>query len=91
MWNKIHIQWESWREIRLKARIGVPNKIKELRNAKGITQQQLADSVGVTTRTIISLEKSEYNPSVLLAFKISQFFEENIENVFLLNEDKLNS
>ena len=91
MWNKIHIQWESWREIRLKARIGVPNKIKELRNAKGITQQQLADSVGVITRTIISLEKSEYNPSVLLAFKISQFFEENIENVFLLNEDKLNS
>ena len=75
----------------MKARIGVPNKIKELRNAKGITQQQLADSVGVTTRTIISLEKSEYNPSVLLSFKISQFFEENIENVFLLNEDKLNS
>lgn len=75
----------------MKARIGVPNKIKELRNAKGITQQQLADSVGVTTRTIISLEKSEYNPSVLLAFKISQFFEENIENVFLLNEDKFNS
>ncbi len=75
----------------MKARIGVPNKIKELRNAKGITQQQLADSVGVTARTIISLEKAEYNPSVLLAFKISRFFKENIEDVFLLNEDKFDS
>lgn len=72
----------------LKVRIGIPNKIRELRNERGITQQQLADSVGVTTRTIISLEKAEYNPSVLLAFKISQFFEENIEDVFLLKQDK---
>ncbi|TKI82317.1 helix-turn-helix transcriptional regulator, partial [Bacillus wiedmannii] len=47
------------------------NRIKELRLKHGITQQELADKVFVSSRTIISLEKQQYNPSVLLAYRIS--------------------
>ena len=43
------------------------NRVKELRTAAGMTQQQLADRVHVSSRTIISLEKELYNPSLLLA------------------------
>lgn len=47
------------------------NRVKELRLEQGITQQELADKVSVSSRTIISLEKEKYNPSVLLAYKIA--------------------
>lgn len=47
------------------------NKIKELRISKNMTQQQLADLVSVSNRTIISLEKEQYNPSIMLAYRIS--------------------
>ena len=50
------------------------NRIKELRLKHGITQQELADKVCVSSRTIISLEKQQYNPSVLLAYRISVGF-----------------
>lgn len=43
------------------------NKVRELRAAAGMTQQQLADLVHVSSRTIISIEKEQYNPSLLLA------------------------
>ena len=46
------------------------NRVKELRTAAGMTQQQLADRVHVSSRTIISLEKELYNPSLLLAYRI---------------------
>ncbi|EJQ37335.1 hypothetical protein IEE_05267 [Bacillus cereus BAG5X1-1] len=49
------------------------NIIKELRLKYGITQQELADKVFVSSRTIISLEKQKYNSSVLLASRISGF------------------
>lgn len=57
-------------------------KIKELREEKGITQQQLADIVDVTRQTILFLEKGKYNPSLRLAWKIAQVFEKPIESVF---------
>ena len=47
------------------------NRVKELRTAAGMTQQQLADRVHVSSRTIISLEKELYNPSLLLAYRIA--------------------
>lgn len=43
------------------------NRVRELRTAAGLTQQQLAEQVRVSSRTIISLEKGQYNPSLLLA------------------------
>ncbi|SMF79861.1 putative transcriptional regulator [Paenibacillus uliginis N3/975] len=63
------------------------NKIKELRSELGITQQELADKVFVSSRTIISLEKQQYNPSVLLAYRISSVFNLPIEEVFLFEQD----
>ncbi|MBE7123483.1 helix-turn-helix transcriptional regulator [Bacillus cereus] len=63
------------------------NIVKELRLKHGITQQELADKVFVSSRTIISLEKQKYNPSVLLAYRISAVFNLSIEEVFIFEED----
>lgn len=63
-------------------------KIKELRVAKGMTQQQLADLVNVSARTIISIEKEQYNPSLMLAYHLSEVFEVSIEELCCLKENK---
>ena len=62
-------------------------KIKELRKANKISQAELADEMGVTRQTIISLEKGRYNASLELAFKIARYFGKTIEEVFLFEED----
>ncbi|MDU6560087.1 MAG: helix-turn-helix transcriptional regulator [Streptococcus vestibularis] len=49
-------------------------KIQELRKANKISQAELADEMGVTRQTIISLEKGRYNASLELAFKIARYF-----------------
>lgn len=61
------------------------NRVRELRLEKGVTQQELADVVEVSSRTIISLEKQKYNPSVLLAHNIAKFFDLAIEDVFIFD------
>ena len=50
------------------------NKVRQLRQAANMTQQQLAELVYVSSRTIISLEKGQYNPSLLLAYRIACVF-----------------
>ncbi len=63
-------------------------KIRQLRQEKGITQQELAESVGVTRQTINALENARYNPSLLLAYRITKILGKNsIEDVFMFNED----
>ena len=62
-------------------------KIQELRKANKISQAELADEMGVTRQTIISLEKGRYNASLELAFKIARDFGKTIEEVFLFEED----
>ncbi len=64
------------------------NKIKEMRTASGITQQQLADMVHVSSRTIISIEKGQYNPSLMLAYRIAQIFNVSVEELCCLKENK---
>lgn len=64
------------------------NRLEVLRKRMGITQEMLADSLGVSRQTIGSLESGRYNPSILLAFKIARFFDVNIEDVFIFEEDK---
>lgn len=60
-------------------------KIYYYRNKIEMTQEELANAVGVTRQTIISLEQNRYNPSLLLAFKITKALkQENIEDVFVL-------
>ena len=63
------------------------NKVKELRTAAGLTQQQLAERVHVSSRTIISLEKGQYNPSLLLAYRIAELFGTTIEELYCLAEN----
>lgn len=62
-------------------------KIQELRKANKISQADLADEMGVTRQTIISLEKGRYNASLELAFKIAKYFGKTIEEVFIFEED----
>ncbi len=61
-------------------------RIKELRARENLTQQQLADKVHVRRETIVFLEKGKYNPSLKLAYDISQVFNLHIEEVFLVGE-----
>lgn len=63
------------------------NRVKELRTASNMTQQQLADLVLVSSRTIISLEKGQYNPSIMLAYKIARLFNTTIEDLYCLKEN----
>ena len=63
-------------------------KIKEMRLAAGITQQQLADRVHVSSRTIISIEKEQYNPSLLLAYRIAEIFGVSVEELCCLKENR---
>lgn len=58
------------------------NKIKVFRAMRDMTQEDLANKVGVTRQTIIAIEKNKYVPSLELAFKIADEFGEKIEGVF---------
>lgn len=60
----------------------ISNTVSEHRKAKGLTQEQLAEAVQVSRQTIISIEKGNYVPSVLLALKISSFFSKKVEEIF---------
>lgn len=61
----------------------IHNRIRELRFKAGeMTQQDLADKVGITRQTIIALEKGKYYPSLELAFRIAKTFEMPLEEVF---------
>lgn len=64
------------------------NRIQELRKQNKIRQEDLADAVGVTRQTIISLENGKYNASLILAHKIAQYFSCNIEDIFLFDEEE---
>lgn len=66
--------------------IKIKNKIKQYRKEKEITQRALAEAVDVTERTIISLEKEKYKPSIILAYKLARFFDTSIEDLFCLRE-----
>ena len=63
-------------------------RVKELRTAAKMTQQQLADLVHVSSRTIISIEKEQYSPSLMLAYRIAQVFGVTVEELCCLKENK---
>ena len=63
-------------------------RIQELRKHDKVTQEELALALGVTRKTIISLENGKYNASLQLAFKISRFFGKSIEDIFLFEEEE---
>ncbi|ENZ9533787.1 TPA: helix-turn-helix transcriptional regulator [Clostridioides difficile] len=63
-------------------------KVREFRTNMGLTQQQLADLVHVSNRTIISIEKEQYSPSLMLAYRMAQVFGTTIEELCCLKENK---
>lgn len=64
----------------MKARIR--NTIRELRGAVGMTQQQLAERIGLTRQTVIAIEGDKYSPSLETAFRIARVFAVPLEQVF---------
>ena len=62
-------------------------KIKELRTQRGMTQQQLADLVHVSSRTIISIEKGQYSPSLMLSYLMAKVFGVTVEELCCLEEN----
>jgi putative transcriptional regulator len=64
------------------------NKVRECRFfADEMTQQELAQRVGVTRQTIMAIEKGKYSPSLEVAFKIALVFSKNIDEVFWYSQD----
>ena len=62
------------------------NRIKLLRaDEEGLTQQSLADQVGVTRQTIIALEAEGYTPSLTLALRLAAIFEKSVEEIFWMD------
>lgn len=64
------------------------SKIHVYRATKRMTQQELADLVGVSRQTIMQLERNRYNPSMLLAYAIARVFNVSIEELFDFWEDE---
>jgi putative transcriptional regulator len=62
--------------------------MKEYRARLGLTQEKLAEIVGVRRETIIFLEQGKYNPSLKLAFKIARVLGADIKDLFILDEDE---
>ena len=63
------------------------NRIEEIRNLRGIRQEELARQLGVSRQTISSLENGRYDPSMLLAFRSARCFDMSIEEVFIFEEE----
>ena len=63
------------------------NQLEELRRQHAIRQEDLAQALGVSRQTVISLEKGKYNPSLALAFKLARYFNLPIEDIFDDSDD----
>ncbi|HEC2145121.1 TPA: helix-turn-helix transcriptional regulator [Staphylococcus delphini] len=64
----------------------IENKVTEFRKKAGLTQIELSNLVGVTRRTIISLEKGNYKPSLLLALNIAKALDVDVNKIFTLKD-----
>ena len=64
------------------------NRLKVYRAMHDLTQEALAEKLGVTRQTVISIEKGKYDPSLQLAFNIARLFEVKIEDVFICDESR---
>lgn len=60
--------------------------LKSIRESIGMTQQELADRIGIRRETILHLENNRYNPSLEMALKIAQVFDLQVEELFQLKE-----
>lgn len=60
--------------------------LKSVRESRGMTQQELADRIGIRRETILHLENNRYNPSLEMALKIAQVFDLRVEDLFQLKD-----
>ncbi len=65
----------------------IKTNVKAYRAAAGLTQQQLAEKVHVSARTIISIEKEQYSPSLMLAYRMARVFGVSVEELCRLEEN----
>ncbi|MCB9431842.1 MAG: helix-turn-helix transcriptional regulator [Ardenticatenaceae bacterium] len=63
------------------------NRLRELRTARGWTQQALAERVDVSRQTIIAIEKGQYNPTTVLALKLARVLERPFSDIFWLTDE----
>jgi putative transcriptional regulator len=68
--------------------VAMKNKLKVYRAMHNLTQEQLAEKIGVTRQTIIAIEANKYLPSLRLAFKMAELFDVTIEDIFSCEGDK---
>lgn len=68
---------------------GITNRIRELRAKYSVTQDGLAQAVGVTRQTILFIENGKYNPSLMLGFLIAEYFGVSISEVFALERKEV--
>lgn len=68
----------------------VTNRVRQHRRLREMTQQGLADRVGVTRQTVLSIERGKYNPSVVLALRIARIFGVPVEELFELPKESGN-
>lgn len=66
----------------------INNNVFLLRKKKNVTQEQLAEYLGVSRQTIIAIEKGNYIPSLLLGLKIARYFKKNVEDIFQYKYEK---
>ena len=65
------------------------NRLEMLRKERGIRQEDLAQALGVSRQTVISLEKGKYNPSLSLAFRLARYFAMPIEEIFDDSDERM--
>jgi len=70
----------------MRPRHDIQNRVRQHRLLGGMTQQELADRVGVTRQTILSIERRKYTPSVALALCLAQALDVTVEALFQLNK-----
>lgn len=66
----------------------IRTRIKELRARYDLTQDELAEMVGVTRQTMLYLEKGKYNPSLFLAHKVAKALRSSIQDVFIIEDNE---
>ncbi len=67
---------------------GIRNNVRDLRAAREMTQQQLADQIDLTRQTVIAIEGDKYSPSLETAFRIANVFGVPLEQVFQYQDDR---
>jgi putative transcriptional regulator len=66
----------------------IKNTVNELRSDRGVTQEHLAEALGVSRQTVIAIERGNYAPSIILALKIAHFFKKPVEHIFTISKQK---